>query len=375
MPALYLHIPFCRKACTYCDFHFSTSARGHDEMAAAIAREIDLRSAEMPPGPWTSVYFGGGTPSLLSRKHLTALLDAATAARPLADGAEITLEANPDDLDAESLARLAATGVNRLSIGVQSFRDEDLRFMGRAHDAAQATACLAAAQAAGFEDLTIDLIYGTPGLDDSAWRRNLEIAVGFGVAHLSAYALTVEPRTALANAIERGRIAPLDEEQAARQMDILVDTLTAAGYEHYEVSNFALPGHRARHNSGYWRGAAYLGVGPSAHSFDGERTRSWNVRNNARYARAIAAGELPVERERLSDRDRYNELVLTRLRTCWGVELGQVDALGFRDSFLAEVARPLASGLVERDGDTFRLTRTGRMQADGVSARLFAVAD
>lgn len=373
MPALYLHIPFCRRACTYCDFHFSTAQRGRGEMVAAIAREIELRAGEMPPGPWTSVYLGGGTPSLLSQKQVSDLLDAARSARPIAPDAEITLEANPDDLTPAVVAALADTEVNRLSIGVQSFREEDLRFMGRAHDAAQATACLAAAQAAGFDELTIDLIYGTPGLTDDAWRQNLAIATGFGVPHISAYALTVEPGTALAHDIAKGRVAALDEEQAARQMELLVDALAAAGYEHYEVSNFALPGRRARHNSGYWRGEAYLGVGPSAHSFDGGRVRSWNVRNNARYVRAIAAGELPIERETLSDRDRYNELVLTRLRTDWGVDLAEVEALGFSDSFLAEVAKSVAAGLVRRAGDRFRLTRAGRMRADGVSEALFVV--
>ena len=342
-------------------------------MVAALAREIGLRHGEMPAGPWTSVYLGGGTPSLLSPKQVGALLDAARTARPLAPDAEVTLEANPDDLDAATLAAFARTEVNRLSIGLQSFRDADLRFMGRAHDAAQAAACLTAARAAGFADLTVDLIYGTPGLDDAAWRQNLTRVTAAGVPHVSAYALTVEPRTALAHDIARGRIAPLDEEQAARQMEILVDVLVGAGYEHYEVSNFALPGHRARHNSGYWRGGAYLGVGPSAHSFDGGRVRSWNVRHNARYVRAIEAGELPVEREELSDRDRYHELVLTRLRTAWGVGLGEVEALGFAEHFLAEVAAPLAAGWVERRGDTFALTRAGRMRADGVSAGLFAV--
>ena len=381
MPGLYLHIPFCRQACSYCNFHFSTGARGHDEMVAAIAAEIGRRHGELPAGPWESIYFGGGTPSLLTPKHVTALLDAAAAARAIAPGAEITLEANPDDLSEATLAALARTPVNRLSIGVQSFREPDLRYMRRAHDARQAVASIARAQAAGFDALTIDLIYGTPGLRDEAWLANLRRAIDFGLPHLSAYALTVEPRTALAHDIRAGRSLPVDEEQAARQMELLVDTLQAAGYEHYEVSNFALPGRRAVHNGNYWRGRPYLGVGPSAHSFDGARERSWNVANNALYVRAIEAGELPVERERLTDADRYNELLMTGLRTSWGVSDAALEGLGlasaglsFRQNFLRDAGPLLRDGLLERHGDAYRLTRAGRMRADGISAGLFVLA-
>ena len=373
MPGLYLHIPFCRKACRYCDFHFSTSARGHDAMTDAIAAEIPLRHAEMPAGPWDTVYFGGGTPSLLSPKHVSRLLDAARAARPIVDGAEITLEANPDDLSETTLEAFAKTDINRLSIGVQSFRERDLRYMGRAHDARQARACIARAQATGFRELTIDLIYGTPGLSDADWADNLAIAIDAGVPHISAYALTVEPRTALAHDIKAGTSPPVDEDQAAAQMDLLVDATAAAGYEHYEVSSFALPGHRAGHNSNYWRGHAYLGVGPSAHSFDGHRVRSWNVANNARYVRALSAGELTVERETLTDADRYNEVVMTGLRTNWGVSDAELRALGFRQNFLRDAGPLLSEGLLERHGGGYRLTRAGRMRADGVSASLFAV--
>ena len=381
MPGLYLHIPFCRKACSYCNFHFSTSPRGHDEMVDAIAEEIGRRHAEMPAGPWDTVYFGGGTPSLLSPKHVTRLLGAAAVARPIAPGAEITLEANPDDLSEATLAALAETPVNRLSIGVQSFRESDLRYMRRAHDARQATACIARAQAAGFSALTIDLIYGTPGLSDEAWLANLRQAIEMGVPHLSAYALTVEPRTTLAHDIRRGVSLPVDEDQAARQMELLIDVTAAAGYEHYEVSSFALPGHRAAHNSNYWRGRAYLGVGPSAHSFDGDRVRSWNVANNALYVKAIDAGELSIERETLTDADRYNELVMTGLRTSWGVSAAELDAVGtagpglsFRQNFEREAGPLLSEGLLERTADGYRLTRAGRMRADGVSAGLFVLA-
>ncbi len=373
MPGLYLHIPFCRQACSYCNFHFSTSQRGHQEMVDAICRELVMRDAEMPAGPWSSIYFGGGTPSLLSPAQVTQLLSAATDLRPLVEGAEITLEANPDDLSEGTLSAFAKTSVNRLSIGVQSFRESDLRYMNRAHNAQEALASIARAQTAGFREMTIDLIYGTPGLDDEAWRHNLRHAIDLGIPHVSAYALTVEPKTVLAHDIKKGRSLPVDEEQSARQMEILVATLTAAGYEHYEISNFALPGKRARHNSNYWLGEAYLGVGPSAHSFDGSRTRSWNAANNALYVKEIEAGGQPTEREVLSDRDRYNELVLTRLRTVWGVELAEVEALGFRQNFEREVGPLLQRGLVTREEDIYRLSAAGRMLADGVSAELFVV--
>ena len=371
MAGLYLHIPFCRKACSYCNFHFSTARQGHQEMVDAIAEEIGLRNDEMPTGDWQTVYFGGGTPSLLSPKQVEQLIAAARLARPIAPRAEITLEANPDDLSEEVLKAFAKTEVNRLSIGVQSFRDSDLAYMNRAHNSKQAIACIARAQAAGFSNLTIDLIYGTPGLSDQDWRDNLQRAVDFGVQHISAYALTVEPKTALAHQIQAGKSLPVNENQAARQMEILVDVLEAAGYEQYEVSNFALPNYRARHNSKYWLGAPYLGVGPSAHSYDGGSVRSWNVANNARYVKAIEQGELPLERETLDARERYHELILTRLRTVWGVNRSEVAGLGFEDHFLRELAPFIQRGLVVEEKQVYRLSKAGKLLADGVSAALF----
>ncbi len=373
MPGLYLHIPFCRQACTYCDFHFSTVRRGHQEMVDALCRELALRDREMPAGPWRSIYFGGGTPSLLSPKQIEQLLGQALALRPLADGAELTLEANPDDLSREKLEAFAKTRLNRLSIGVQSFSESELRWMNRAHSADEALRCIADARELGFANLTIDLIYGTPELTDEEWRRNLARTIALGVPHVSAYALTVEPRTVLAHQIARGKRRPIDEERAARQMEILVDTLEGAGFEHYEVSNFARPGYRAVHNANYWRGVPYLGVGPSAHSFNGQAQRSWNVRSNARYLERLAAGELPLEREQLSEIDRYNERVMLGLRTSWGMSLEGLEDSELRDHFLSEVELLLQRGLVTVREDKYSLTRTGRMLADGVSESLFYV--
>ena len=342
-------------------------------MVDAIAVELSLRSSELPPGPWQSVYFGGGTPSLLAPKQIEQLFSAALLARGTAPEAEITLEANPDDLNLATLAALADSPVNRLSIGVQSFREADLRYMNRAHSSAEAQKCIVEARAAGFDNLTIDLIYGTPGLTDALWRENLQRALDLGVPHISAYALTVEPRTALAHQIAKGKSQPVDEKQSARQMEILIETLEEAGFEQYEISNFSLPGQRAIHNSNYWLGEPYLGVGPSAHSFDGTRQRSWNIANNAAYVRAISQAELPIEREMLSDTDRYNELILTRLRTAWGLNTSDIMGVGFGQEFRESVSPLIARGLVSEDDGNFQITRRGRLLADHISAELFVV--
>ena len=371
MPGLYFHIPFCRKACSYCDFHFSTSLQNKSRIVEAIVRELELRSVEMPPGPWSTLYFGGGTPSLLSEVELSSLLSAASAARPIQPGAEITLEANPDDLSEEVLAACAKTGINRLSIGIQSFRNEDLRFMNRAHDAKQGLESIHRARQMGFDRLTIDLIYAVPGMDKEAWRENLQKAIDLGIGHISAYALTIEPRTALAHQVANGKVRPVDPEMAALQMDMLIDSLEAAGYQHYEISNFALPGQQAKHNSSYWLGEPYLGVGPSAHSYDGEAMRSVNVANNSRYLRALEQGDPDIEREELSLRDRYHELILTRLRTDFGLPIRELEKLGMREHFLAGIAGLIEQGLVLHSNGLYRLSRAGKMLADQVAQALF----
>ena len=289
MAGIYFHIPFCKQACHYCNFHFSTSLRYKEEMVQAMLRELEARRLYLPDEPLDSIYFGGGTPSLLSEGELMAFFEAVNRYFRLSPKAEITLEANPDDLKPETLAALGRSPVNRLSIGIQSFAEEDLRFFNRAHDAHEARRCLDNARAAGFGDLTIDLIYGAPTTSHAQWAENLEIAFSYQIPHLSCYALTVEPRTALDHFIKKGKAPAVDEEQAARQFGYLVEATQAAGYEQYEISNFALPGRYAVHNSNYWTGAPYLGIGPSAHSFDGE-SRQWNVANNAKYLKAVGSG-------------------------------------------------------------------------------------
>lgn len=373
MPGLYLHIPFCKQACHYCNFHFSTTLRSKPAMVEAILRELDLQRDYLGGAELSSIYFGGGTPSLLELPELEQIFKKIYALHPVAADAEITLEANPDDLDKEKLLDLRRhTPVNRLSIGIQSFFDEDLRWMNRAHTAAHARHCLYHAAAAGFTDLTVDLIYGAPTTTDEHWAENVRIPLEEGIPHLSCYGLTVEEGTALAHFVRVGKSPAVDEEKAARQFEYLQDTLAAKGYEHYEISNFALPGRYARHNSSYWRGESYLGIGPSAHSFDGH-SRQWNVANNARYLRALEAGEVPFEREILTPAQRYNEYVMTGLRTIWGCEMRQMEAIdaGFAAYFRQAAAPFLQDGALEQNGDAYRLTRAGKLFADRIAAELF----
>ena len=345
-------------------------------MIAAIAREIYLRKDYLPDEPLESVYFGGGTPSLLAAIDLQVLFAAITDCFEIAEEAEITLEANPDDISPLRLRDWHNSPVNRLSIGVQSFVESDLRYMNRAHSAQEAEQCIRMAQLAGFSNLTVDLIYGTPGLTDSNWEANVRKLIDAGVPHISCYALTVEPKTALAHQVKVGTSPPADEEQAARQYEQLMMWLAEAGYLHYEISNFALPEKMAVHNSSYWRSEPYLGVGPSAHSFNGA-SRQWNRANNAAYMKTIQkatrAIDLPgelYEEEHLSAADRYNEYVMTGLRTSWGVDSAKM-ADPYRQHFLAKVYHYIDDGLMfEKDG-RFSLTTSGRLLADGIASDFF----
>lgn len=353
MAGVYIHIPFCRKACTYCDFHFSTTRRQQGALVSALVREVGLRADFFPQtAPLDSLYLGGGTPSVLAAAEVSALVEAVKAHFPLRPGAEVTLEANPDDLHPAYLEALRAAGITRLSVGIQSFRPEDLTALNRSHTAAQALGCLPAARAAGFRDFSLDLILGLPGLDLAAWQANLDQALALAPPHLSVYALTVEARTALAHQVARGQVRIPPDEVYEAQYLAAHDRLTAAGYRHYELSNYARPGHEARHNSSYWAGQPYLGLGPSAHSYDGRR-RSWNIAHNAHYLRALAAGQLATaETETLSARDRYHEYVMTGLRQAAGLDLARLQRWvpdwearygRVRDRYLAQgdlVARP-----------------------------------
>jgi len=370
MAGIYLHIPFCRQACHYCNFHFSTSLARKNDFISALLKEIPLRKDYLEGESVETVYLGGGTPSLLAAEEIDSILQAVRSQFPLAAGAEITLEANPDDITTARLRAWRQAGINRLSIGVQSFFEEDLRWMNRAHTAAQALDCIRQAREEGFDNLSIDLIYGGPTLPDSRWRENVERAIGLGVPHLSCYALTVEPRTALDTLIRRYAMADVSPEDQARQFLLLMDWMATAGYEHYEISNFALPGHRSRHNSAYWQGKKYLGLGPSAHSYDGV-SREWNIANNARY---IAEPGLTGEKEVLTAGQQLNEYIMISLRTVEGIDLRAM-AERFGVERMEDLRRRAEKYVLEAKlrlvGESLQLTREGKLLADGIAADLF----
>lgn len=369
---LYVHIPFCKQACHYCDFHFSTNLLAKAELVQAIAHEIDLRAGELPTRRLETIYFGGGTPSLLTEAELSQVLDAIHRNFTVEPDAEITLEANPDDLTFEKL-RMLRRYVNRLSIGIQTFDESTLRWMNRAHSATEAERCVGLAWEAGFENMSIDLIYGIPNRPESLWQADLDRALSLRVPHISAYALTIEPDTAFGRWTKTGKLSPVDDALSAVQFEELVHALTKAGYEHYEISNFALPGRYARHNTAYWQQRPYLGIGPAAHSYDGQ-SRQFNVANNGRYIAALRQDQIPAEREELTQANRVNEYLLTGLRTMWGCQLTELNQL-LGEEFLVRnrvEARQLqqAGWLVVDDG-VLRLTEAGKLFADRVAADLF----
>ncbi|MEO2063916.1 MAG: radical SAM family heme chaperone HemW [Christiangramia sp.] len=373
MSGIYLHIPFCKQACHYCDFHFSTSTRKKSRLVDMLCREMILRKSEIPASIET-IYFGGGTPSLLSSEELQQIFETIFSNFQVAEDAEITLEANPDDLSEEKIAQLAASPVNRLSIGVQSFFEDDLQLMNRAHNETEALESLQAAKK-HFENISIDLIYGIPGLTDEKWKENLKIALELEIPHISSYALTIEADTALEKFIEKGKLQPVEDEQYRRQFDILVQTLTQAGFEHYEFSNYGKTGFHSRNNMAYWLGKPYLGVGPSAHSFDGKQ-RKWNISNNSLYINSLEMEKIPQETEELSINDRYNEYVMTRLRTKFGVnvlELEQDFGRKYRDYFERNAENFLQQELMLRSDLVYLITKKGKFLSDGIAADLFYI--
>jgi oxygen-independent coproporphyrinogen III oxidase len=372
---IYLHIPFCRQACVYCNFHFSTSLRYKDDVLKAMLAEIGMHRHYLQGREVETIYFGGGTPSLLSADEINRLIDAIHANYTANSLKEVTLEANPDDLDRTYLKSLRSTPVNRFSIGVQSFREQDLQYMKRAHTAQQADAAIKGAQDTGFELLTIDLIYGVPGMDDNAWKQNLAKVRELAIPHFSSYALTVEERTALHHAIAHHKAQPVDANQAAGQFEILMETARDMGYEHYEISNLALPGRYAVHNTNYWRGLPYLGIGPSAHSFDGHNKRRWNVANNTLYAKGILQDGTPVfEEETLTEYEHLNEYIMTSLRTMWGCDLDHMTQKW--DATTATTVEKSSHLFQEKkwmiqEDRVLKLTDKGKLFADRVAAEMF----
>lgn len=371
MSGIYIHIPFCKQACYYCDFHFSTSLKKKDEMLGAIRSELLMRKEEVTDVVDT-IYFGGGTPSLLTTNEIGEILDLIQKNFRISDFPEITLEANPDDLDPSTIRELSKSPVNRLSIGVQSFYDEDLVFMNRAHKAIQSETSLRLASQY-FENISIDLIYGVPGLSEARWLKNLHRAFDLGIVHISSYALTVEPKTALAHFIKSGKYPPLDESLALRHFEILRQECLKEGYIQYEISNFGLEGYFSKHNASYWKGASYIGIGPAAHSYDGE-CRSWNISNNAKYMASILRGLRPAESEILTVEDRINESVMTGLRTIWGVSLTALAhqyGEAYRLRILEQAKRHIDQKTLKLERDHLYITEKGSFLADGIAADLF----
>ncbi|MPR32873.1 radical SAM family heme chaperone HemW [Salmonirosea aquatica] len=370
---LYVHIPFCRQACHYCDFHFSTSLRDKGTLVQAIASEIRLQKDYLPGRVLQTVYFGGGTPSLLTESELALLLETIGTHFQLRPDAEITLEANPDDLSEGTLRTLASQGINRLSIGIQSFHDPHLRFMNRAHSAEEAERSVKSAQDIGITNLTADLIYAIPSADDSLLQRDIEKMLSLEIDHISAYCLTIEPKTVFGNWVKSNKIQPIDDEYAAGQFELLMGTLQQHGFDQYEISNFARNQKYSLHNSAYWQRRPYLGVGPSAHSYNGA-SRQYNIANNAAYVREIAKSKLPFTLETLTPADQVNEYLLTGLRTRWGCRLELLQVLS-NGQFLAQMGEEIfrlseVGWLCSKDG-VLLLTEKGKLFADRVAGSLF----
>jgi oxygen-independent coproporphyrinogen-3 oxidase len=371
MSGIYIHIPFCKQACHYCDFHFSTSLKKTGEMVLALAKEIALRKDECAEVIET-IYFGGGTPSILQIADLRFLIDEVYRNYKVIEIPEITIEANPDDLSNEQIIALSKSKVNRLSIGVQSFFEDDLKLMNRAHNADEAKKCLEFATQY-FDNISIDLIYGMPNMSNEKWLKNIETALSFNIPHISSYALTVEPRTALKKLIATGKVDEPKDEVAQEHFQILVDKLSENGFIHYELSNFGKSTYFSKNNSAYWLGKKYLGIGPSAHSFDGV-SRSWNISNNSLYLKSIQENKLPSETEILSKNDCYNEYVMTGLRTIWGISLDRIEnefGTDFLEYLLKQSEKFIADDLLYFDEKILKATQKGKFLCDGIASDLF----
>jgi len=382
MSGIYIHIPFCKQACYYCDFHFSTSLKKKDELLNALVKELKLRKDELHNQPIETIYFGGGTPSLLTNEELKLLIDAVYKNYQVVENPEITLEANPDDLSNDRIIQLSKSLINRLSIGIQSFFDDDLQSMNRAHSSEEAKKCLSVATRY-FDNITIDLIYGIPNMSLEKWDKNLQIAFEFGVNHISSYALTVEPKTALDSFIKKGAYPPIDEELALQHFNHLIDETEKQGFVHYEISNFGKPEYFSKHNTSYWQGKPYLGIGPSAHSFNNNQ-RSWNVANNTKYIKSIQQNELPSTVESLSEKDRFNEYIMTGLRTIWGISLTKIEkdfGVKFKEHLLTASKQFINQQLLvvtSSDCDSnciekLQATQKGKFLIDGIASDLFLI--
>lgn len=377
MSGIYIHIPFCKKACHYCDFHFSTSLQHRSEIVNALLTEIVIQKNYLNAEKVETIYFGGGTPSLLETDDIKRIIAQIQQCHEVSPDAEITLEANPDDLNSQKLASLKETPINRFSIGVQSFYEEDLLWMNRSHNASEAESAIKRTQDAGFENITADLIYGYPLLSNEKWSHNIQKMIDIAVAHVSCYGMTVEQGTALHSFIKSGKQTPINELQSATQFEQLMDQLNEAGFIHYEISNFAKPGKESRHNSNYWKGQTYLGIGPSAHSFNGI-SRQWNVANNAKYLAGITAKKMPATTETLTKNNRFNEYVMTSLRTIWGTDLAYISrefGTDYSQQISSKSAAFIQQNWINAESEKLHLTTQGKLFADHIASELFIIDD
>ena len=374
MAGIYIHIPFCKQKCSYCDFHFSTNLQHKSNLIQAINKELEIRKDEIST-PLETIYFGGGTPSILSEIELESIFETIYKNYSTKNLKEITLEANPDDLNKEKLNFLKSTPINRFSIGVQSFFEEDLKLMNRAHNVQEAETSIKLAQDFGFENITIDLIYGSTTTTNEMWKQNLQKAIELNVPHISSYALTIEEKTILDYQIKKGITKPVDEDRQNEQFQLLVDTLTSNDFIQYEISNFGKEDYFSLHNSNYWKGIHYLGIGPSAHSYNG-KTRAWNIANNSKYIQAINENNLPQEIEVLNEVEKFNEMIMIGLRTIYGIDLNRINSEFSQplvNSFHQELNQLINENLVEKKENKIILKPEAKFFADGIASRLFYI--
>ncbi len=374
MAGIYIHIPFCTKACNYCDFHFSTSLKHKSEIVFCLLKEIEERKDYLQNELIETVYFGGGTPSLLSESELSSIINEINTTFNVNKHPEITLEANPDDLTLTKLKELKQTGINRLSIGIQSFYDKTLQWMNRSHNYNQAINAVNYAQDIGISNISIDLIYGIPNMTMQEWEDNIDKAIALNVPHISAYCLTVEEKTVLHHQVVKGLAMPKDDV-SIKQFKLLIKKLEEVGYEHYEISNFAKKDYVSKHNSAYWLEKKYLGIGPSAHSYN-EKSRTWNVANNMKYMNAIKNGTSYNEQEIIDTTTAYNEYILTRLRTIWGIdELYIKNRFGehIYQYFTHEISTYIINRTVKKEKSVYTLSLEGKLIADQIAGDLFFV--
>ena len=373
MSGIYLHIPFCKSKCAYCNFFSLVTEKKMDDYVSALKKEIINRKSYLGDDVVKTIYFGGGTPSLLPVKYVDEILELLHKNYNIISNPEVTLEINPDTIDKDKMLALKHLGVNRMSVGIQSFNDDDLRYLGRRHDSRHALQVLDDLSSVGFDRITLDLIYGMPTLTEEKWNHNLDIFFSTGISHLSAYALTVEPKTILGQKIEKEELQEVSEEDTIRHYNILVERTKENGFEHYEISNFAKEGCRSQHNSIYWQDMKYLGLGPSAHSYDGN-SRQWNVSNLTKYIQLVEDSGEYYEKEILALDDKYNEYVMTSLRTSWGCNVDKIErdyGKSYTQHFLKNVKKYLDSGIMLMKDNNFILTDEGMLFADGIAADLF----